>query len=71
MKRTQSPDREVRLRQVHNPATDEPRQDFGESCCHLIVLLELPGRDSNPQPRGYEPRELPLLHPANGGFIGN
>ena len=28
------------------------------------------GRDSNPRPLGYEPNELPLLHPATSGVSG-
>jgi hypothetical protein len=28
----------------------------------------LRGQDSNLRPRGYEPRELPLLHPATNGL---
>src|SRR3954453_3505951 len=28
------------------------------------------GRDSNPRPLGYEPNELPLLHPASDGRGG-
>ena len=27
------------------------------------------GRDSNPRPLGYEPNELPLLHPATSGVV--
>ena len=30
----------------------------------LFLLTKLRRRDLNPQPRGYEPPELPLLHPA-------
>ena len=31
----------------------------------VIFLLWLRDQDSNLGPRGYEPRELPLLHPAS------
>src|SRR5215208_7998077 len=30
------------------------------------VLILVAGGDSNPRPLGYEPNELPLLHPAAG-----
>ncbi len=29
-----------------------------------LIPVELRGWDSNPRPSGYEPDELPLLHPA-------
>ena len=31
----------------------------------MRLLSWLRGQDSNLRPRGYEPRELPLLHPAS------
>jgi hypothetical protein len=33
----------------------------------FVIATWLRGQDSNLRPRGYEPRELPLLHPASSG----
>ncbi len=36
-----------------------------------VKILWLRGTDSNRRPSGYEPDELPLLHPARGVYTGS
>src|SRR5262245_3059099 len=44
------------------PRSDDPRN--GEGRCFGQRPSWLRGRESNPRPPGYEPDEIPLLHPA-------
>lgn len=45
-------------RKRRGPAETEPLLE------HVPVVRWWRERDSNPRPLGYEPNELPLLHPA-------
>ena len=51
-------------RKNQNTRRKPERFPAGDGWCNRTRWLR--GRDSNPRPLGYEPNELPLLHPATG-----